>query len=151
MGDLTRNLSWVEVLRGSGADTTDDLDLEILQAMSSKTAPAFQLIREFLDAPISVVPGGGLRTELMNRRVGGAKRSKHLAGLALDLRTKDQAQMLKLYDWINEQQRSPSGVLPKGGLALYLRPADGSVRFLHFDVRGRLARWNGGARRLALA
>ena len=142
---LAPNLAWDEVLRGSGYDSVEDLPQDVADSIAL-VAQAFQLVRDEMDTPISVLAGGGVRSPEMNKRVGGAKKSQHLAGRALDIRLSTDRLTLQAYDLINEYQRS--GRLPAGGLALYVR-ADKSVRFCHFDIRGRLARWNGGARKSA--
>ena len=71
-----------------------------------------------------------------------------MLGVALDLRASTEQRTLQIFDCANAMQED--GLIPKGGLALYLRK-DGGVRFCHVDCRGRRARWNGGARKLALA
>ena len=148
MGDLSRNLSWSELLRGSGYDSLEDVPVEVSVNAELMAVNMFQPLRDELGFPLSVLAGGGLRSATMNRRVGGAKSSQHLAGRACDLRGPSEQQTLQIYDCAKKMQEQ--GRLPKGGLALYLRK-DGSVRFVHVDCRGRRARWNGGARKLALA
>jgi|TARA_R100000808_G_scaffold1216_5_gene5750 zinc D-Ala-D-Ala carboxypeptidase len=146
--NLAPNLTWGEILRGSGYDTVADLPADVRDAVESMAARMFQPLRDELGFPLTVLAGGGVRSPDMNRRVGGARTSQHMAGCALDLRGPTEAQTLRIYDVAKEMQADRR--LPPGGLALYLRK-DGSVRFVHVDCRGRRARWNGGARRLALA
>lgn len=80
----------------------------------------------------------GYRTEAYNRRIGGARLSRHVQGDAADLRppagwtaARLHALILRMYE---------AGELPAlGGLGLY-------PGFVHVDVRPgeRLARWTGG-------
>jgi len=141
---LAPQLSWSEVLRGSGYDSVEDLPQDVADNIAVMAASMFQPLRDELGFPLTVL--SGVRSPAANRRCGGARKSQHLTGLALDLRGPSEVHTLQIFDAANQMQRS--GRLPKGGLALYLRK-DGSVRFCHVDARGRLARWNGGARKTA--
>jgi uncharacterized protein YcbK (DUF882 family) len=149
---LAPNLSWDEVLRGSGYDSVADLPEDVATNVERMAAHMFQPLRDELGFGLTVLAGGGVRSPAMNRRCGGARASKHLLGLALDLRASTERRTLQIYDCANQMQEQ--GRIPVGGLALYLRK-DGGVRFVHVDARGlvggRRARWNGGARKLALA
>ena len=149
---LAPNLSWDEVLRGSGYDSVADLPEDVALHGERRAAHMFQPLRDELGFGLTVLAGGGGRAPAMKRRVGGAKASKHMLGVALDLRASTERRTLQIYDCANQMQEQ--GRIPVGGLALYLRK-DGGVRFVHVDARGlvggRRARWNGGARKLALA
>ena len=149
---LAPNLSWDEVLRGSGYDSVADLPEDVATNVERMAAHMFQPLRDELGFGLTVLSGGGVRSPAMNRRVGGAKASKHMLGVALDLRASTERRTLQIYDCANQMQEQ--GRIPVGGLAPYLRK-DGGVRFVHVDARGlvggRRARWNGGARKLALA
>jgi len=148
---LAPNLSWDEVLRGSGYDSVAELPEDVALNVERMAQHMFQPLRDELGFGLTVLSGGGVRSPAMNRRVGGAKASKHMLGVALDLRASTERRTLQIYDCANQMQ---GGRIPVGGLALYLRK-DGGVRFVHVDARGlvggRRARWNGGSRRLALA
>ena len=150
---LAPNLSWDEVLRGSGYDSVAELPEDVATNVERMAAHMFQPLRDELGFGLTVLAGGGVRSPAMNRRVGGAKASKHMLGVALDLRASTERRTLQIYDCANQMQEQ--GRIPVGGLALYLRKDDGGVRFVHVDARGlvggRRARWNGGARKLALA
>ena len=150
---LAPNLSWDEVLRGSGYDSVADLPEDVATNIERMAAHMFQPLRDELGFGLTVLAGGGVRSPAMNRRVGGAKASKHMLGVALDLRASTERRTLQIYDCANQMQEQ--GRIPVGGLALYLRKDDGGVRFVHVDARGlvggRRARWNGGARKVALA
>ena len=145
---LAPNLTWSEILRGSGYAQVSDIPDDVAENIERMAAKMFQPLRDELGFALEVLSGGGVRSPAMNRRVGGAKASKHMLGVALDLRASTEQRTLQIYDCANAMQED--GLIPKGGLALYLRK-DGGVRFCHVDCRGRRARWNGGARKLALA
>ena len=147
---LAPNLTWSEVLRGSGYDDVASLPDDVAANVALMAIQMFQPLRDQLGFGLTVLAGGGVRSPAMNRRVGGAKASKHMLGVALDLRASTEQRTLQIYDCANAMQED--GLIPKGGLALYLRKdGSGGVRFCHVDCRGRRARWNGGARKLALA
>ena len=146
--NLAPNLTWGEILRGSGYDAAAFLPDAVRDSVESMAARMFQPLRDELGFPLTVLAGGGVRSPDMNRRVGGARTSQHMAGRALALRGPSEKHTLQIYDVADAMQAAKR--IPLGGLALYLRK-DGSVRFVHVDCRGRRARWNGGARRLALA
>ena len=143
MGDLTRNLSWREVLRYSGASSKEEMEPGMVKVVLEETAPMFQALREALGMPITVI--SGYRTPTQNRKCGGARKSQHMLGRALDMKCAD---MDRLYETANAMQYD--GRLPKGGLSIYRRD-DGTNRFVHVDCRGRRARWGGGKRKGHLA
>ena len=140
---ITRNLSWGEVIRGSGFNSLDEIPNELISEMEETAREVFQPIRETIGKPVFVLAGGAIREPELNERIGGAKRSQHLRGTALDLRCSDPGDTVALYDLIIEMQSD--GRLPHGGAALYLTKS-GRPRFVHVDRRGRKARWNTGAR-----
>ena len=162
MGAITKNLSWREVLRGSGYDGLDDVPFGVLDRME-RAADAFQALRDAWGDSLNIVSGGGLRSEEMNDRVGGSDKSRHVQGDAFDLKLpgrRPNRDYLKLYELIDAMQRD--GRLPKGGLGAYWhkggkknkKTGDVSVphiRFIHFDVRGYVARWNSRHKKRAYA
>ena len=140
---ITANLSWDEVLRGSGYNYLDEVPDDVRRCMESTAKDMFQPIREGLGKAVSIVPGGGIREPELNDRVGGAKKSQHLFGRALDLRCRKPEDTVAIYDLVIEMQAD--GRLPIGGCALYVTKS-GRPRFVHVDCRGRKARWNMSAR-----
>tara|TARA_Y100000296_G_C5093396_1_gene216094 strand:- start:291 stop:761 length:471 start_codon:yes stop_codon:yes gene_type:complete len=140
VGDLSRNLSWSEVLRASGYSFLDEVPADV-RANMERTAVAFQAIRDEFGDPLRVV--SGLRSPSSNRAAGGARRSRHMTGEALDLCPADPGRIPELYDIIAALQAD--GAIEAGGLGCYRRGTysnPGAYRFLHFDVRRRRARWS---------
>jgi len=137
VGDLAYRLSWSEVLRYSGASSPDELPDEVLDRIQRMATTMWAPVRRMWDAPLTIV--SGYRTPATNRAAGGAKKSQHMAGLALDVRTKNLDDLPSLRAEVDAMQRG--GEIPKGGLALYFVADTGRPRFLHIDCRGRLARW----------
>jgi uncharacterized protein YcbK (DUF882 family) len=94
---------------------------------------AFETIRHACgDRPIRVL--SGYRTKTHNRRIGGARKSQHLEGRALDLRPPTGMKM-RQFETIVES------VITEGTTAI--RGMGRYHRFIHIDVRPRpkLARW----------
>ena len=143
MPKLSNNLSIGEVIRGSGYNSWDEVPDEQQKNISVTAEEVFQPIREAIGRPVFVLAGGAIREPELNERIGGAKRSQHLRGTALDLRCTDPGDTVKLYDLVIEMQSD--GRLPLGGCALYVTKS-GRPRFVHVDRRGYKARWNSGAR-----
>ncbi len=84
-----------------------------------------------LGRPITVF--SGYRCPGHNRLVGGAHMSFHLEGKAADMRAKDTHPQF-LAGFIEAQ--IAAGELPEGGVGTYMAH-DG----LHYDMRGKKARW----------
>jgi uncharacterized protein YcbK (DUF882 family) len=91
-------------------------------------AKAMQEIREMRDRPIRV--NSWYRDPATNRRVGGASRSRHLTGDAVDFVVRGE-HPYDTFDCLNSWWGS------KGGLA-------SSTVFTHIDLRGFRARWSYG-------
>jgi N-acetylmuramoyl-L-alanine amidase len=83
-------------------------------------------------APIHV--NSGYRTPSYNKKIGGAKRSKHVCGMAADF-TVEGHDLQYIFDTI--EALIAAGRMRQGGLSLY-------KTFVHYDVRGVKARWPGG-------
>ena len=89
-------------------------------------------IREEWDKPITII--SGYRTESYNEQCGGSKNSQHLTACAADIvvpGVHPSDVSLKIKELIDE------GVILQGGVGLY------PGRFVHYDIRGIAARWEG--------
>ena len=93
-------------------------------------AEALQVIRDEIDMPIKI--NSAYRPARYNASIGGAKHSLHLLCKASDLITDLKPKELKkvIEKLIKENK------IPEGGIGLY-------KSFLHYDIRGTKARWNG--------
>lgn len=100
---------------GCGFDTVDYELAEVLDDL-----------REHFGKPAII--NSGCRCVKHNESVGGAKSSKHLFGIAVDVRIRDVAEE-DVYEYLNVKYNT------KYGLGLY----NGRV---HIDVRKNRARWN---------
>ena len=101
-------------------------------ANCQELAENLQILREHLGRPIRII--SGYRPPEYNRRIGGAKRSQHIAAKAADIKVTGMAPaevhavVLKLIK---------SGEMKQGGVGKY-------STFVHYDIRGTAARWSGG-------
>ena len=123
---LTENFSLWEFKCRDGTDVPDELmdNVKLL-------AQNLQVLRDYVGKPVRVI--SGYRSPTYNRKIGGARRSQHMLAKAGDIKisgltpSKIKAIIVKL---IRE------GKMMKGGVGLYRT-------FVHYDVRGRNARWFG--------
>ena len=87
-------------------------------------------VREEIDSnPVHII--SGYRTPYHNKRVGGARRSKHLSGIAADIMSKDVPPE-DIFNVFNHLIMH--GEVSDGGLSLYSWG-------VHYDTRGHRARW----------
>lgn len=98
---------------------------------AQRLADNLQVLRDELNMPVTVV--SGYRTPAHNRKVRGAKRSEHLDASAGDVKVVNLAPEIV---HLTILRLIAEGRMEEGGLGLY----DGWV---HYDVRGRKARWRG--------
>jgi len=95
------------------------------QGIDPKLLELLESIRTHFDAPIKI--NSGYRSPSHNAKIGGAKGSYHVKGMAADIVVKG-VPASKVYDYLNTTHN--------GGVGRY-------KRFTHVDVRGNKARWQG--------
>jgi uncharacterized protein YcbK (DUF882 family) len=104
-----------------------------------KLCAALEVLRAELGKPITII--SGYRSEIYNKKIGGARASQHCLGRAADIvvagATPKQVHEATLHLY-NE------AMIAIGGLGYY-PPKNGKGGFVHIDVRPgeRLARWTG--------
>ena len=127
MGDLTANFSLSEFRCRDGSDVPEELmdNVKLL-------AENLQKIRDHIGLPIKVL--SGYRSPEYNKQVGGARYSQHLLALAADIRVKKYSPS-DLQGIVIGMIKA--GELHQGGVGVYNRS-----NFLHYDCRGRAARWS---------
>ena len=84
---LSKNLTLAECTKSTtasrlGIDNTPD-DEWIIENLRAIASDIFQPLRDAFGTPIYV--SSGYRSEALNKAIGGAKRSQHIQGRALDL------------------------------------------------------------------
>jgi uncharacterized protein YcbK (DUF882 family) len=123
------HLTWAELACHDDARTPYPLVWRETRAVD--LASAFEEVRALLNQPLLVV--SAYRTPAWNRHVGGARKSQHVEGRALDLVPTRGLSLADLYDAIHAVARSTSRIR---GIGRY-------PTFIHFDVRpsSRLIVW----------
>lgn len=121
MGDLTKNFSRWEFRCRCGRRDCDAAPLDM------RLVTALQALRDLIGAPIHI--NSGVRCVRHNRRVGGVRNSRHLEGIAADIRC-DELTPVELKKFAEEIPE-----FANGGIGIY----DWGI---HVDVRGRRARWD---------
>ena len=117
-GYLSENFKESEfACKGKGTLPTQGIDPKLLELLES--------IRAHFDAPIKI--NSGYRSPEHNAKVGGAKGSYHVKGMAADIVVRG-VPASKVYLYLNETHN--------GGVGAY-------QRFTHVDVRKGKARWQG--------
>ena len=123
---LTTNFSLSEFKSKDGKDFPFDV-LNNIKFLASQ----LQIIRDELKKPISVT--SGYRSEEHNKKVGGAKNSYHVKGMAVDIKVEGMTP-IEVEKAIEKMMME--GKIMRGGIGLY-------KTWVHYDFRGKLVKWNG--------
>lgn len=105
-----------------GCDAPLSIERELV-----KTAVELEKLRALIKMPLFI--NSGYRCPVYNKRIGGAPRSTHMAGLAADISAKCSPSYVA-----NEASKIPA--FEDGGMHAY-------AGFTHVDRRGYRARWEG--------
>ncbi len=92
-----------------------------------------QVIRDHFQKPIIII--SGYRSPARNEVVGGAKKSQHMEAKAADIKIAG-IPTEEVYNRIDKLMNQ--GKIKTGGLGFYP-----SQNFVHYDIRGVKARWQG--------
>ena len=125
---ITAHFNLSEFKCKDGTDVPDDL-----VGNTMALALSLEQLRAEVSAPITII--SGYRTQAYNRTCGGATSSQHLLSKAGDIRVlgftpTDVAAIL--------EELIANGDIPQGGIGVYELQ-----NFVHYDVRGKRARWKG--------
>lgn len=124
---LTENFNLREFRCKDGSSVPYDLVENV-----AELARNLQVLRDELGAAIRII--SGWRNPSYNAKIGGAKRSKHMEGIAGDIQVAGHTPAevhAKIESLIS------AGRMCQGGLGIY------PGRFVHYDTRGTKARWRG--------
>jgi uncharacterized protein YcbK (DUF882 family) len=92
-----------------------------------------QIIRDHFQRPIVII--SGYRSPERNKAVGGADKSQHIEAKAADIKIAG-IPTEEIYNRIDKL--ISQGKIKQGGLGKYIKSG-----FVHYDVRGTKARWEG--------
>ena len=125
---ITSHFNMGEFKCKDGTEVPDDL-----QGNTIALVMALEHLRGEVNEPITII--SGYRTQKYNRECGGSTKSQHLKAKAADIRVRgfapsDVATIL--------EELIASGTIPQGGIGIYEMQ-----NFVHYDVRGKRARWKG--------
>jgi uncharacterized protein YcbK (DUF882 family) len=126
MGDLTKHFSWDEFACHDGTKVPGEHKENV-----ERLARNLEVLRERVGRPIHV--DSGYRSIEHNSRVGGEPHSLRLKGFAADIRV-DGMDPLELRRTV--ENLIHEGKMGPGGLGTYK-----GQQFIHYDVRGKNARW----------
>lgn len=121
---LTQNFDRIEFISKDGRDVPEEL-LPNLQLLAEN----LQILRDHLGEPVRIL--SGYRSAEHNRRIGGARNSKHVKAMAADItvRSKSPRQLAAIIERLIASRQ-----MRQGGLGIY-------PGFVHYDVRGTRSRW----------
>lgn len=121
---LTENFNISEFACHDGTDVPDHLEPNVQELANN-----LQVLRDYLGESVHV--NSGFRTDAYNKRVGGKKNSQHPKANAADITVKSKTP--KQLGAIIEKLIA-TGLMRQGGVGIY-------PGFVHYDIRGRKARW----------
>jgi hypothetical protein len=102
-------------------------------ASATELLQNLQIIRDHFQRPIVII--SGYRSPERNAAVGGADKSQHLEAKAADIKIAG-IPTEEIYNRIDKL--ISQGKIKQGGLGKYIKSG-----FVHYDVRGTKARWEG--------
>jgi len=124
MAKLTNNFTLEEFNSKCGRDIPNNVLPNILQL-----AKNLQVLRDAVGKSISIT--SGYRSPQHNKKIGGAKDSQHVKGMAADIKVTGMTpkEVALVIEGLIEQ-----GKMKQGGIGIY-------PSWVHYDVRGTKARW----------
>jgi uncharacterized protein YcbK (DUF882 family) len=125
-GQLTKNFHLKEFKCRDGSHVPDEY-MENVKLLCEN----LQVLRDVIDAPVRVI--SGYRTPAYNKKINGAKKSQHMVAKAADIRVSGMSPRKVKAIIVGLIKK---GEMHSGGVGLY-------KTFVHYDVRGRNARWYG--------
>ena len=121
---LTKNFRLQEFQCKSGTD----MPLEVLENIKI-LADQLQVLRDHIGRPITIT--SGYRSPEHNKKVGGAKASKHVLGMAADFKVEGLTPATVIKDI---EVLIMTNQMLEGGIGIY-------PSWTHYDHRGTKARW----------
>lgn len=121
---LSKNFSLEEFASKDGATTPAEV-IDNLRELAKN----LQVLRDYVAKPIKI--SSGYRSPEHNKSVGGVANSQHVKGKAADIKI-DGMTPAQVADTI--ESFIQAGKMKQGGIGIY-------PNFVHYDTRGKKARW----------
>ena len=124
MAKITTNFSLEEFKSKCGREIPNNVLPNIIQL-----AKNLQVLRDAVGKSISIT--SGYRSTQHNKKIGGAKDSQHVTGMAADIKVTGMTpkEVALVIEGLIE-----SGKMKQGGIGIY-------PSWVHYDIRGTKARW----------
>jgi uncharacterized protein YcbK (DUF882 family) len=124
MAKLTNNFTLQEFNSKCGRDIPNNVLPNIIQL-----AKNLQVLRDAVGKSISIT--SGYRSPQHNKKIGGAKDSQHVKGMAADIKVAGMTpkEVALVIEGLIE-----SGKMKQGGIGIY-------ASWVHYDICGTKARW----------
>ena len=124
MAKITTNFSLQEFNSKCGREIPNNVLPNIIQL-----AKNLQVLRDALGKTIFIT--SGYRSPQHNKKIGGAKDSQHVKGMAADIKVSGMTpkEVALVIEGLIEQ-----GKIKQGGIGIY-------PSWVHYDIRGTKARW----------
>ena len=125
---LTSNFSRKEFECKDGSPMTPNQFKNI-----QELAKNLQVLRDELEEPINIT--NAYRSRAHNAAIGGSQNSQHCLGTAADIYVKSlkPKELAKVIEGLIKE-----GKMSEGCIGIYSKN-----KFVHYDIRGTKARWNG--------
>jgi len=125
---LTKNFKRSEFECKDGTPMTEN-QLKNIQELAKN----LQVLRDALDKPINIT--NAYRSRSHNQAIGGSKFSQHVLGKAADIYVEGYTpkELAKVIEGLIKDEK-----MSEGGIGIY-----SNNNFVHYDIRGTKARWNG--------
>ena len=136
MNGPSDHLSWAEMACRNGVE----YPVEWRSTRAVELARAFERVRELCGFPIII--NSAYRTAVYNDRIGGAAKSQHVQGRALDLTVVPSMRGVRLRQILSAaKQARTEGLLT--GIGVY-------ANFIHVDTKpGQMRNWSGSRRAIS--
>ena len=135
MENISKNISYIEATYSNTAkarkiDNTPDANTIVRMKLVAKKC--FQPLREWYGKPIKI--NSFYRSEKLNVAIGGAKKSHHVKGEAIDLTAGSVEENRKLYDWICDNLEFDQAIWEYGGRWIHISYKMNGNRNMKFNI-----------------
>ena len=135
MENISKNISYIEATYSNTAkarkiDNTPDANTIVRMKLVAKKC--FQPLREWYGKPIKI--NSFYRSEKLNVAIGGAKKSHHVKGEAIDLTAGSVEENRKLYNWICDNLEFDQAIWEYGGRWIHISYKMNGNRNMKFNI-----------------